>query len=702
MGYVTIFDIAKEAKVSIGTVSNVLNNKGNVKVDTIRKVEEVSKRLGYIRNESAKIMKKGDYNVVILLVRILNGAISPLVIDFVHDLKMHNIELKIIETDNLVNKSLVVNQLKQGQYKAVVCLASIKDKELINAIEKNKLIFIGSNDNLTNNVEIDISTLLNFLNSDKEYCVIADRQDFSLYEMLKYKSNNLNMTFFDFKNDDIEMGDLIKKNDQAYIVFSPDVLDKLLSIYENIEIKLPEFILVTCKSGYHFYDNLNIKKFYFSSNELVLKIIKIIKKISKRDNRKKFISQKISVHLTNLKNFNSTKNSKIKLLLLKNPFSTAIEKLADKFTKETNIELLITSLPFNEINILIETGEIYDYDLVKLDVSYFPWLGPELFLNLNSIPHIKELSTTMSNWESYCYVKKELLALPADPSIQMMLYRKDIFNNPVIQKMYSEKYNKKLNPPKTYKDLSEYCSFYQQMDIPEKSIPYPLSVNIGNNVLLSSEFLPYFYSVGGDIKYQNNLFEISSEAFIKTMQIYREIRYNSKLQLEDWWDSEIENFNNSKSSIIICYTNHLNQVSKIDYDYSVIPGKTPAFGGGVLGITKTSSNVDSCVVFFQWLYQYRIQEQLASLGVCIPRTHLFDERNNYREYPFLSYSSNNFSKGKRLQYINKKYIVNTIEIEKIFGNEINKGLENDDSDVDILINIHNQLNINQKNIIRKC
>ena len=41
----TIKDIAREAGVSQGTVSNVLNGKGNVSSDKIRLVEETAARL---------------------------------------------------------------------------------------------------------------------------------------------------------------------------------------------------------------------------------------------------------------------------------------------------------------------------------------------------------------------------------------------------------------------------------------------------------------------------------------------------------------------------------------------------------------------------------------------------------------------------------------------------------------------------------
>ena len=53
----TIKDIAKAAGVSHGTVSNVLNGKGNVSAEKIELVKRVAREMGYIVNENAKSLR---------------------------------------------------------------------------------------------------------------------------------------------------------------------------------------------------------------------------------------------------------------------------------------------------------------------------------------------------------------------------------------------------------------------------------------------------------------------------------------------------------------------------------------------------------------------------------------------------------------------------------------------------------------------
>jgi len=63
----TIKDVAKEAGVSIATVSRVLNNLGNVNSTTTDKVNEAIFKLDYKRNLIARSLKTNDTKFVGLI-----------------------------------------------------------------------------------------------------------------------------------------------------------------------------------------------------------------------------------------------------------------------------------------------------------------------------------------------------------------------------------------------------------------------------------------------------------------------------------------------------------------------------------------------------------------------------------------------------------------------------------------------------------
>lgn len=77
---VTIYDVAKEAGVSISTVSRVINNNYPVKKETRIKIEKAIKKLGYIPNEIARsLILKSTSSVGIVVPGITNLFFSTMV-----------------------------------------------------------------------------------------------------------------------------------------------------------------------------------------------------------------------------------------------------------------------------------------------------------------------------------------------------------------------------------------------------------------------------------------------------------------------------------------------------------------------------------------------------------------------------------------------------------------------------------------------
>mgnify|MGYP002509161236 CR=1 FL=1 len=69
----TIKDIAREAGVSHGTVSNVLNKTGKVSIEKIRLVEEAAKRLGYVPNAQAQALRQGTPDAIAVILPVIGA-----------------------------------------------------------------------------------------------------------------------------------------------------------------------------------------------------------------------------------------------------------------------------------------------------------------------------------------------------------------------------------------------------------------------------------------------------------------------------------------------------------------------------------------------------------------------------------------------------------------------------------------------------
>ncbi|WP_417091054.1 LacI family DNA-binding transcriptional regulator, partial [Marvinbryantia sp.] len=64
----TLKDVAREAGLTVGTVSRVLNNRGYISGQTREKVYDVMKRLNYQPNEMARSLSKQKSNTIGVIV----------------------------------------------------------------------------------------------------------------------------------------------------------------------------------------------------------------------------------------------------------------------------------------------------------------------------------------------------------------------------------------------------------------------------------------------------------------------------------------------------------------------------------------------------------------------------------------------------------------------------------------------------------
>ena len=65
---VTIEDVAREAMVSVATVSRVVNESGRVSEAPARRVRQAIDKLGYVPNPSARNLRRGESKVVLIMV----------------------------------------------------------------------------------------------------------------------------------------------------------------------------------------------------------------------------------------------------------------------------------------------------------------------------------------------------------------------------------------------------------------------------------------------------------------------------------------------------------------------------------------------------------------------------------------------------------------------------------------------------------
>ena len=148
---VTIYDVAREAKVSMATVSRVVNGNSNVRKETRDRVLEVIKRLHYQPNAVAQgLASKRTTTVGLIVPDLTNLYFAELSkgIDDIALLYKYNIIITSIE-NRLMKEDQVIQSLLNKQVDGVIYMSNRLSDEAADAFKRTDtpVVLAGTKDN---------------------------------------------------------------------------------------------------------------------------------------------------------------------------------------------------------------------------------------------------------------------------------------------------------------------------------------------------------------------------------------------------------------------------------------------------------------------------------------------------------------------------------------------------------------------------
>ncbi|KRN75726.1 hypothetical protein IV73_GL000221 [Weissella kandleri] len=136
---VTIYDVAREAGVSMATVSRVVNGNTNVRAETKEKVEAVIERLDYRPNAVARgLASRKSTTIGIIVPDVTNVYFSELARGIDDVAQMYNYQIILTNSDEK-NNSNVFESLLGKQVEGILYMGNIIDDNLRDKIKKNNV-----------------------------------------------------------------------------------------------------------------------------------------------------------------------------------------------------------------------------------------------------------------------------------------------------------------------------------------------------------------------------------------------------------------------------------------------------------------------------------------------------------------------------------------------------------------------------------
>ena len=138
---VTIYDVAREAGVSMATVSRVVNNNPNVKPQTRKKVYEAIERLGYRPNAVARgLASKKTTTVGVVIPDIANALFAEVARGIEDIANMYHYNIILCNSDKRKDKEIrVINTLLEKQVDGLLFMGGAVTDEHVQAFQTSNV-----------------------------------------------------------------------------------------------------------------------------------------------------------------------------------------------------------------------------------------------------------------------------------------------------------------------------------------------------------------------------------------------------------------------------------------------------------------------------------------------------------------------------------------------------------------------------------
>ena len=247
------------------------------------------------------------------------------------------------------------------------------------------------------------------------------------------------------------------------------------------------------------------------------------------------------------------------MLSLDSPTASALKCLIPEFTQQTGISVELDTYPLHTIYQHIVSSKLSNYDILRLDVSGFDYMAPDLLTPLTEVdPHANQhFSSLLSGLaDNYGYVDGTLYAFPFDISIQMLFYRKDLFENAMQTRSFYELTHHTLKVPATFDEYNEVARFFTQKFRPDSPTVYGTSVFLNNPSSTAAEFLVRLLDLNGQAYDEHGYLHISSPEALQALTNYLESASCANPEYVDSWEYIAQNFANGQSAMAILFVNH--------------------------------------------------------------------------------------------------------------------------------------------------
>ena len=696
----TLKDIANLAGVSQGTVSNVLNGRGNVSSEKIKIVQAAAAQLGYTVNERAKLLRKGSSNILALILpNTRTRCYNDIYTCFKSCAEKYGYSVSVYLTNDIPAKELaLISKLRSDMVAGaalISCLREDGNPYLDAGFTRDALLYLERKPlGPGNYLGFDYQT------AGKALALAArsQKERFSLLTELPAYSNDTELrdgflngldpqtasfdgTFtIDRNQRQKSILSYLSEEETPGLVFASSF--PLANSFETVrdtffpdELKTPIYTL----SPLHTLPDNRFRKYELDYRLLGNHAAKILieQLQSQQSETKSTILPNAGFRNWHPEPLCGPQPPVLNLLMLNGPEAAAVQHLSKLYTNYTGIRIRVSVFSYDEIYDILSTTGGREYDILRIDITFLSWFAKKLLFPLDTLdPKIHELLPTFLDGVStrYSSVSGKVYALPFSPSVQLLYYRKDLFESTVLRRLYQEQYKCELAPPRSFDEFNRIASFFTRKNNPNSPVDCGAILTLGSIGVAGSEFMARFLENHQNLYDEDGVVRLNSPAGIRALQQIIDLKKISRVPYNTWWTDTASDFASGRMAMAILYSNYASDLLKKDsllndsIGYAPVPGGNPVLGGASLGVSKFSKHPLAALNYIKWLCSESISSATTLLGGVSPCKSAYRNYELLDSFPWLELAGNSFvsAKGYR-QRITEDQPFNEQQFLKIIG-----------------------------------
>ncbi len=293
-------------------------------------------------------------------------------------------------------------------------------------------------------------------------------------------------------------------------------------------------------------------------------------------------------------------------------FEKAINDVVPLFEELSGADVIVESVPGEQFTekVQLDLNNTKRYDVILSPIAFLhSFAAAEKIEPLQPLIDQYAGSTydtgdfIPSLFETYGMYNETLYAIPYKPDVELLFYRKDLFEDEANKTAFEAQYGRALEVPKTNEDLMEVSEFFTKSINPDSPVEYGYSTNMikGTSRLL-------FINRGGDDVTSDLKPNMNNQEGLDALNRVLELsKYAPKEWMQMGWDEANSFFVNGNAAMMEQWpglwssTQADTSAIKGQVGVAMAPGGTPVLGGWGVGVSSSSENKELAWKFVEFI-----------------------------------------------------------------------------------------------------